>query len=123
MGPKKLTDFLGEFVFFLGSSSQTILGGLKQAAKSVVIFGKDSKSPNFCPSKSMIGVDSCPKFGARESVSFRECKEKLDVLGGQKTALVGNSFDLEKSVERILCVLHRLLHLLLLRTTMTTATG
>lgn len=71
----------------------------------------------------MIGVDSCPKFGAREIVSFRECKEKLDVLGGQKTALVGNSFDLEKSVERILCVSHRLLHLLLLRTTTTTATG
>lgn len=48
---------------------------------------------------------------------------KLDVLGGQNSALVGNSFDLKKSVERILCILHRLLHLLLLRTTMTTATG
>lgn len=69
----------------------------------MVIFGKDGKSPNLGPSKSMIGVDSCPKFakfGARENVSFRECKKKMDVLGGQKTALVGNSLDFFRILER-----------------------
>lgn len=67
---KKLADFLGEFVKIPGVIKSSHIG---RTETSSVIFGKDSKTPNFCPSKSMIGIDSCPKFGAREIVSFREC--------------------------------------------------